>query len=145
MSDPLTGRWEQISGIGSGARLNLDLPELTWNPREETLPSAQARIMAVIEPIVASELDRIRDDYMASGYKPVLVKRETRHFEWLARFQVLREDKTEIARTEGLEERHVRRALTETARLLGMELRSQRRGRPRRRTGRTVTVRTPQK
>lgn len=145
VQDPLIGRWKTISGIGSGAKWSLNVPELTWNPREELRSAALARIMPAIESIVACDLDRIRSEYMADGYKPVPSKRAPEHFEWVARYQLLHEDKEEIARSEGYHERHVRREIIETARLLGIALRVQRRGRPRRQTARTVTARASRK
>jgi len=131
----------QISGIGSGERLSIDLPGLAWNPLQETCAAALTRIMATIEPIVASVLDDVQHAYIDDGYKPVESGDATRRFEWLARYQLLRERKREIARSEALEERHIRRTLIATAKLLGIELRVERRGRPPRRVARTVKFR----
>lgn len=97
--DPQTGRREQTSGIGSGPKLTVVLPELTWNPREEVLSSALARIMAKMEPIVRRELNRVRDEYIADGYKTPPVKRTDKHFEWLVRYQILGETRGDIARS----------------------------------------------
>ena len=141
VGDPQTGRREQVSGIGSGAKVTVEVPELTWNPLEEMLPEALTRIVASIEPIVRSELNRVRDEYIADGYQPVHAKDDTQHFEWLARYQILGETKRDIARAEGVSERHVRRELELTARLLGIHLRPQRPGRPRRKTGHTIKIR----
>lgn len=140
MRDPATGREVQISGIGSGERLNIDLPGLTWNPGEELLSSALTRIMATIQSIVASDLDRVRDEYIADGYRPIFSKRASEHFEWMARYQILGESRGEISKflanvrlerepdweqdyDPAFYKSHVGKAIKQIADLLGLRLR----------------------
>lgn len=129
--------------LGQGDRVSLILPDLRWEPTTETVSGALDRLMGEIRPIVRDHLHAMRDGYIAHGYQPVHAKDDTQHFEWLARYQILRERKPDIAHAEGVSERHVRRELESAARLLGIHIRPPKRGRPRRKTGHTVKIRKP--
>lgn len=85
---------------GSGPRLTVDLPIFYWEPTAETLSDALKRITDAIRPIVRTELETIRESYLADHYEPVVRKRDRdRHFEWLARNRVRREPVLSIVRS----------------------------------------------
>jgi len=96
--------------------------------------------MATIQTIVASDLDRIRDEYIADGYRPIFSKRASEHFEWMARYQILGESRGELSKflanvrlerepdweqdyDPAFYKSHVGKAIKQIADLLGLRLR----------------------
>lgn len=146
--NPGTRQYEEVGRVA----LRLDClaedrpgPPFRWNPTHETKAAAMQRIVTALREDVASALDRIEAEKLAAGLQPVPTKRELVHFEWLARYQILRETYDEIAgreRTNGrakASRQLIEHGVKATAALLGLEpLRD-----PDRRGGRPRVERNP--
>lgn len=118
-----------------------DGPFGTFNPQTETEKDALKRLIPELETRLrtllraAAGVDREYTDALKA-----MTFRKTRKFEWLVRYQVLNESKSKIARTDIVDRGHVAHEVNDTARLVGLTLRKEKGGRPRRK-GRAHTIR----
>lgn len=128
------GHTGEVTELGLGAKLPMDLPDFHWEPTTETLPDALKRITDAIKPLVRAELQTIRDSYLANGYEQVVAKRDKSKdfemvdpekyrnwgFEWVARQQLRGETPQSIADilseslTKAPDERTIQRRIQQT-------------------------------
>lgn len=106
--------------------------DLYWNPAAELWEHAEQRILAALR----SERDRIAANVTSSRTRT----KEPEHFIWLARYQVRKENKEDIAASVGVALSSVVRGVNTTAKFIELELRQPKRGRPRKNAARTVKI-----
>jgi hypothetical protein len=116
-----------------------------WDPWTETRSSARERILEEISEHLDRQLIEIEMAALERGDVPTpLLKGGTKHFEWLALYQVRRLSYEKIATGAGVTVPAVRQAILECAHRVDIQLREPHRaGRPagrKRPTARTVKV-----
>lgn len=115
-----------------GQAVTIPLNLLYWDPARETRKEARDSIIAALD----AELDRIEADASLALNK--IKSKPLEHFEWLVRFQVGNESKTQLAAAVGMSREAVLRAINDLAAFVGIEPRKYSGGRPKRRRARTV-------
>lgn len=120
------------------ARLNNLI--ITFNPRTETVDDAVKRLMPHLRDHLTAIAD---DDRTLNDARAPKTYRTTTAYEWLVRYQVLGESRNAIACADDIHRAHVSAQVNETAALIGLTLRKERGGRPRRIHAHNVRVRIP--
>lgn len=109
---------------------------LDWDPLIESRADAEARLSAEVLEELKKAMDRIEQSFQHAGAASPQVKRRVEHFDWLARYQVLKESVSSIARDPRLasgasvDRKTVRSAVQSTAALISVKLRPPTTGRP---------------
>lgn len=103
----------------------------TYDPRMETVKVAEARLLELMRPRLRRALESIAaEDVQENGAIKPVAFRKVAPFEWLVRYQVLGERKSDIAAADGVDLSRVRKATKEIADLIGLTMRTERVGRP---------------
>lgn len=111
---------------------------ITFNPRAETVDDAMRRLT----PHLREHLTAIADaDRALNDARMPKVYRTTTAYEWITRYQVLGESRKKIADDDRIDRRHVSTQVNGMAAMIGLTLREERGGRPRRKHSRTIRVR----
>lgn len=113
-----------------------------FDSRTETVDQAVERIRSSFDNWLRPVLQRRADEEFArnDAMKPVMV-RSMNSFEWLVRYQVLGTSRSAIAKADGLDHANVSRGVNATADLIGLTLRYEKGGRPRKPRAKTKRVR----
>lgn len=97
----------------------------TFDPRSETVAAGLKRLLPELESRLRHALESIADeDRVLNGAQRSKHYRNKTAFEWLVRYQVLRESFSRIADSAGTDYRNVSRQVKEAARLIGLTLRA---------------------
>jgi hypothetical protein len=93
----------------------------SFDPREMKVDKAVEAILPVLERRLRSALQRIVDEDLAmyGGAEPVEIH-DLDRFDWLVRYQVLRESIPKIAESEDLSRTYVEGTIKSTAKLIGL-------------------------
>ncbi|MFI5168080.1 MAG: hypothetical protein ACHQQS_15845 [Thermoanaerobaculales bacterium] len=104
-----------------------------WNPTHDPWPAYNEALRKALDRAIHAYRDRSEAEPRKRGLRPAPEKREIdRHLDWLVKFQVEGKSYNKIAKDPGAPDvRTVQRAVTDTARLVGLTLRTKRK-RPRR-------------
>lgn len=104
----------------------------TFDPRMDTEDEGVKRLMPELERRLRRALQSIvAVDLAENGATRPARRRKPTSFEWLVRYQVLQEDKGDIADADSVKRSTVHKAVLDAARLIGMKnLRKERSGRP---------------
>lgn len=124
----------------SPGECRINLPEVAWNPlgpvlgipEGESRAACRERICALVD----GELDRIERSIKRRGGHPCPLKRDHQHFAWAARFQVAGDPIWKPRHAESIalgpdHVRTVRAAVDDVLKLVGLDKRRDRPGRPR--------------
>lgn len=104
----------------------------TFDPRIETVDDAVKRLMPDLESRLREHLTAIADhDRTLNGAQDPMTYRKTTAFDWIVRSRVLGESQSEIARADRIHRTHVSKSVNEAAAMIGLTLRKERGGRPR--------------
>lgn len=104
----------------------------TFDHRIETVDDAVKRLMPDLESRLREHLTAIADhDRTLNGAQDPKTYRKTTAFDWIVRYQTRCESQSEIARADGIDRGHVSAQVNRTAALIGLTLRKERGGRPR--------------
>lgn len=104
-----------------------------FDPRTQDVDDAVRRLMPALETRLRRALESIAaDDRTLNGARHPITFRSAAAFEWLVRFQVLGERRAAIATAAGKGRPHVTREINRVAKLIGLTLRPEPGGRPRR-------------
>lgn len=105
-----------------------------WNPMHHTREHAKKLILQGLESALDGYLDHIEALAEARGLVRTKEK-QSRHFDWLALFQVDKRPYAQIARDAGLEVATIESGVKDAARMIALPLRTGGRpGRPRKET-----------
>lgn len=105
---------------------------ISFNPRTETVDAAAKRLMPDLESRLREHLAALADaDRALNGAHDPKSYRTTSAYEWVVRAHVLRESQSEIASADDIDRGHVTRQVNEAAGMIGLTLRTQTGGRPR--------------
>lgn len=97
----------------------------TFDPRSETVAAGLKRLLPELETRLRHALESITDeDRVLNGAQRSKHYRNKTAFEWLVRYQVLRESFSRIADSVGTDYRNVSRQVKEAAKLVGLTLRA---------------------
>lgn len=122
----------RFRNTGTLSLIGFPLNELYWDRGTETRKYVRDRLISLLH----AELDRVE----AETSVPKTRTKSPEHFGWLARYQVLEESKEQIAESVEQDRSVVGRAVNGVAEMIGVTQRQPKRGRPRRKTGRSVKV-----
>lgn len=112
-----------------------------FDPRTETIDETVKRLLPELETRLRARLtDIAKEDLTRNGaLKPIRYRKATA-FEWLVRFQSLGESQSDIAKADGVDRPGVTRAVNKTANQIGLTLRKEKGGRPKKKRARVVIV-----
>ncbi len=112
-----------------------------WDPLTERWDDAERRILEEFAECLRTAMISRQ---LECSELPILddtpKKRSSRHFDWLVRFQMLGESRSQIAVRYGVARPQLGQAIAQTAELVGLELRPQPGGRPKNKKARTIKI-----
>jgi hypothetical protein len=109
-----------------------DGPFGNYDPRKEKVEDEAKRLLPELDIRLRTLLEAVANmDVTYNDAPKTTTLRTTKKFEWLVRYQVMNQSKSKIANSEEEDRSHVGREVNATARLIGLDLRKEKGGRPR--------------
>jgi hypothetical protein len=126
-----TGHWT-VDKLPPEA-VTISFPMFSWHPRSgyESRDGAKNRILDEVKGILTKRLDEIEELAIRNGLQTAPAYRETAHFNWAVRYQVLFERVTEIASSPaaaGSDVRAINSGIKKVLSLLGISRRPEKPG-----------------